>query len=436
MKDDLFFEQFLKEKVDNLRLRPSDRVWNSVISKLKNGYSPRFNYALIFLWMSIFLNIYLSTNQSGFFFKAKAFIGNDIEYSNDLASGNNPENNLIKSKPLSSNRFINDSAGILLSEKKEDLSKITKSDSDAEQLLTIQYSNNTKLVSVMPSMPSNEIKKINHLPYVLSTNNLKIADNNQNLVSFDSFPKTEHKLIEKLKQKFKLNKNNKSLAFYFTPSLSYRVLYINNKPYFGNNGMDPESSVSHYPATGLEAGLAILKPISKRWKFRAGVQLNFSRYNINASKSNAELVYVSTSQNSGFSWLTNIRNRYGGNSSKKLLNENLQISIPVGLEYRMSGNDRFSMNMAATIQPSFSIYAGGYMITTNYKNYINADHLFRRYNIQTGVEVFAKAKLDILDIQIGPQIRYQVLSNTIGSYPIQEHLIDYGFKIGIIKKIE
>jgi hypothetical protein len=92
--------------------------------------------------------------------------------------------------------------------------------------------------------------------------------------------------------------------------------------------------------------------------------------------------------------------------------------------------------MAATIQPSFSIYAGGYMITTNYKNYINADHLFRRYNIQTGVEVFAKAKLDILDIQIGPQIRYQVLSNTIGSYPIQEHLIDYGFKIGIIKKIE
>ena len=106
------------------------------------------------------------------------------------------------------------------------------------------------------------------------------------------------------------------------------------------------------------------------------------------------------------------------------------------MEFMASGNEKLSLNIAGTIQPSFSLYAGGYMVTTNYKNYIAADNLFRRYNIQTGVELFVKTHIGTIDLQAGPQIRYQVLSNTIGQYPIREHLVDYGFKLGIVKKIQ
>jgi len=52
------------------------------------------------------------------------------------------------------------------------------------------------------------------------------------------------------------------------------------------------------------------------------------------------------------------------------------------------------------------------------------------------MELFVKTNIGMLDLQAGPQLRYQILSNTIGAYPVKEHLIDYGFKIGIVKKIQ
>jgi hypothetical protein len=37
---------------------------------------------------------------------------------------------------------------------------------------------------------------------------------------------------------------------------------------------------------------------------------------------------------------------------------------------------------------------------------------------------------------MGPQMRYQLLSSYKEDYPIREHLVDYGFKIGIQKTLK
>ena len=37
---------------------------------------------------------------------------------------------------------------------------------------------------------------------------------------------------------------------------------------------------------------------------------------------------------------------------------------------------------------------------------------------------------------VGPQFRYQMLSSYTDNYPIREHLVDYGLKVGLKKTIK
>ena len=443
MKEESVFEQFIREKVENLRLHPSEHVWNAVRHSLNEHYTPRFHTMLILFWGIIFLNIYLPIGRMP---SIRYLTNAEISsyFFNNLNPGHQAETKDYKKLP--ENQKQTKSA-------KKDIASFTNpifntakiQNTDAPLTEIIKKDSSLRAIDF-----SREIVGIHDAKVAVGKrfNQINLAGGRSNLINnsdasvseitpHDSEVKNENdqRFIDKLKQKLKLTDKRNGLQFYFTPSVSYRILYIDNKPYFRNNGRDPESSVSHYPATGLEAGVAIVHSLSKRWRFKGGLQMNFSRYNINASKSTTELVYVSLSQNSGFERNTNIRNG-GGILPKKLMNENLQISLPVGMEFMATGNEKISLNFAGTIQPSISLYAGGYMVTANYKNYISADNIFRHYNIQTGIECFVKTNLGLIDLQVGPQLRYQLLSNTLGSYPIKEHLFDYGIKIGVVKKIQ
>lgn len=417
MKEESVFEQFVREKVENLRMQPSEKIWTAVRDSVSTNYSPRFHTLIILFWGIVFLNLYLPL-------------------------GNMPPNTL-QITPKWSTALLNipspvsqaNTSALQIAE-----NKLEKAWVNHTEKFTTE--NNNSIVDniniAAPALIKVEIQenRMNKIPdaSLLAYSN-KQSNRVTTLISGKDKRADNEKFFDKLKQKLKLTDNSNGFQFYFTPSVSYRILYMDNKPYFNNNGRNPESSVSHYPATGLEAGVAVLRKISKRWRFRGGVQMNFSRYNINASKSNSELVYVSLSQNSGFERNTNLRNG-NGLLPKKLMNENLQVSLPFGMEFMAAGNEKLSFNLAGTLQPSVSLHAGGYMVTTNFKNYIPAENIFRRYNLQTGVECFVKTSLGLIDLQAGPQLRYQLLSNTLGSYPIREHLIDYGFKIGIVKKIQ
>ncbi len=418
MKEESVFEQFIREKVEKIRLHPSEHVWNTVLNTLNETYTPRFHTLLIFFWGIIFLNISIPLGEMlpGKYAPRTDFTSSAVQANNRM-----PQLSADKGYPATNHTIIQE-----VKENDQELSFICEPALIHKQFIAKRDSYISQAAFFFPDHnPANNLT-----PHQINVRNpISTAVHSANQYENDK------KFLDKLKQKLKLSDTKGGIQFYFTPSVSYRVLYIDNEPYFKNNGKDPESSVSHYPSTGLEAGVAILRKVSKRWSFRAGIQLNFSRYNINATKTAPELIYVGLSQNTGFERNTNIRNG-GGFLPKQLMNENLQICLPVGMEYMAIGNDKLSFNIAGTLQPGMSLHAGGYMVTTNYKNYIPADNIFRRYNIQTGIECFVKTNLGLIDLQAGPQLRYQLLSNTMGSYPIKEHLIDYGFKIGIIKKIQ
>lgn len=226
----------------------------------------------------------------------------------------------------------------------------------------------------------------------------------------------------------------KQIQFYLTSSASYRVLYNDKQLTFGNlQNQDPENVARHKPSVGFEAGTAILFPVSKSVKFRTGVQLNYTRYNVEVFRANPQVATISFATSGVVQRISALRTDSGRLSIVK--NETLQLSIPVGLEFKLAGKRKVQWNMAANIQPTYLISASGYFLTNDLKKYVKAPDLLSNLNLNSALETFIRWNMNDFQLQAGPQLRYQLFSNTRGDYPIKEHLVDYGFRIGLVKTL-
>ena len=87
--------------------------------------------------------------------------------------------------------------------------------------------------------------------------------------------------------------------------------------------------------------------------------------------------------------------------------------------------------LATTVQPTYILGDRAYLITTDYKNYIEVPWLIRRWNVNTAFETFVTLQGAKTKWQIGPQVRYQLLSSFISKYPVKENLFDFGLKVGV-----
>ena len=169
----------------------------------------------------------------------------------------------------------------------------------------------------------------------------------------------------------------------------------------------------------------------------AGLQFNVSKYNIQASNYSNEIATIALSNPSGgtntVSTVTNLRN-LGGYRASWLHNKYISASLPVGAEFKLSGARKTIIGVGATIQPTYILGNRAYMLSTDLKNYARFPSLTRKWNINTGFELFAGYSTGKIDWRIGPHARYQLLSSFTGAYPIREHLFDFGVKLGITLK--
>lgn len=234
-----------------------------------------------------------------------------------------------------------------------------------------------------------------------------------------------------------------------SPTMNYRKLAgdrtanlqssIKNIPFALSVPGDVSKLVNHKPAVGFEVGGSVLYALGKNFSLKAGLQFNFSRYYIEAYKTSNEIATIALTDSYGFrsdsiSNLSTFRN-FGGYAANPLQNQYFQLSAPVGAEWKVIGNGRLQLNVAATIQPTYLLNKNSYMITTDMKNYTIAPSLVRRWNINTAAEAFVSYKAAGLRWQVGPQFRYQLLSSYSSKYPIKEFLMEYGVKFGITKTI-
>ncbi len=178
-------------------------------------------------------------------------------------------------------------------------------------------------------------------------------------------------------------------------------------------------------------------PVSKRLRITAGLQFNVSKYDIRAYSHTGEVATIALSNNAGgtntVSTITNYRN-IGGYKADWLHNMYISGSAPVGLELKLSGNKKTTVGIAGTIQPTYILGNRAYLLSADFKNYAEVPSLTRKWNLNTGFEIYAGYSTGKLDWRIGPNVRYQVFSSFIDKYPIREHLFDFGLKLGLMLK--
>lgn len=239
-----------------------------------------------------------------------------------------------------------------------------------------------------------------------------------------------------LTQLFSKKKNSKfSLDYYISPTLNYRSLYVQNDDNTGTNirVFTPASNPDKI-TLGFEAGGRISYSLSENLKINTGVQLNYSGYNITASTTHPTYASVMITNDDGtqriFSGISNYTNTTSG-SPVTLHNYSLQASVPIGLQYKLAGNENISVVADAAFQPFYVISSNAYILSSDKRNFISDPSLLRDFNISTQFGTSLQFRSNNLNWQIGPQFRYQLMSTYSRSVPYKEHLINYGIRLGI-----
>ncbi len=286
----------------------------------------------------------------------------------------------------------------------------------------------------------------------------KPSDNNSSFYNPDdlwrSYPLlTTTDLIRRKLTKF-------SFRFYITPSVSYRRLNdANGKkarsytaiPRSNNYQLDINHVVEHRPAIGAETGFALGYKLTNALTVTGGFQFNMRQYGIKAytlsipdpvqeitagqaisdnlpdQQAVADNSYLTSADHSSFS-----------GQSVVLNNRYYEIAAPIGIDWRMaaSSNGRLTINAAASLQPTYTFDKEPFVLTTDYKNYTDGASIMRNWNLNSNVEAYISYKVGPLRWQLGPQFRYQHFSTYSNAYPIREHLLDYGIKLGFTKSLD
>jgi hypothetical protein len=228
------------------------------------------------------------------------------------------------------------------------------------------------------------------------------------------------------------------MQMHATSSLSYRKKTDMRDKSEPSTYTDEEldKALFQTPSMGFELGVNWLYALTPRSVVKAGVQLNYNRYNIKASESQPEAAEIRLFGNNNQIYpVTTLRNprRENGFLPQWLENKNLQLSLPVGMEYVLSGQQKSQINVGLTLQPSYLLREKNYILSTDLKNYAEESSLIRRFNLNAAFEIFFSMNTEKFRWHVGPQLRYQLFSTYDKAYPFRENLIDYGFKIGVSK---
>lgn len=253
--------------------------------------------------------------------------------------------------------------------------------------------------------------------------------------------------FESIKTELIAKKEKWQYAVYVTPSSSYRnyeeeaFFKDPNAPVTNTNGLNNMLSnnidkyVKHKANFGFEAGAAIGYKFSSNLTVRLGAQVNYRGYEIDAFKADNQVVELNFNRGvyvDSFITYSNISNS-GGFETVTLKNRFLQLSIPVFFNLDLFQYKKLGFSVEGGVQPTFNLVSSNYILSTDYNNYFIRSSLNRKFNINTQLSSLVHYKIKNVTLFVGPQIRYQLLSNYKKEYPVKEHLVDYGIKLGFYK---
>ncbi len=465
------FEQFLKSKADQHRLYASDEVWKKIYNTL-HPPKKRMMAALLFLMLFLF------TGDQVILFKTSKHEMPGSRISNELATNNflkqiktgldfTSKSNATIPSPVflpqtNTYRWLHNANLIF---PKALVDKLTHS---ALEPATVglekqQPDTDTKLFAdnnlYRPLEPYGNTKKeiipkYNNIAPTANNTAIPVVTANitsagvHNIDAKSIVSKDEPKITEPVFTSVPIVKTSikrpVSLQYYFSPSISFRKMEDQTNtnqelPIFAYH--DVNRFVNHSPSIGIEAGSSLLFPLSKSISLKAGLQLNVNGYNIQAFTFSREKATIALNTPYGgrrdtISAFTYLRNQ-NGYMRESLHNRYFQISMPVGVDIKIIGDDRLQLNTAATFQPFYVMANSTYLLSNDYNNYVKERSLVRKWNYAASMEVYISHTTKRgVKWQVGPQFRYQLQPNYSSRYPIKEYLTEYGLKFGIIKPLK
>jgi hypothetical protein len=424
------FEDFLRQSADGLRMRPSVQVWKGVSSHL-NKRRRRFEFIIGAFIIAISTFGYFIIEQPGSVTKPSP--------SGTIKSSASQENFAIVNKGIHTTATY--SQNTIAASKNKNIttshihtgvgtSPVTHNEMEAQQMAAINPE------EFSPTIVDS---------YFEDNSNTQAPETAQDSKQGIKYPLT----IESVTNSFKPFKLKKKVGFqfYFTPTVSYRKLgenksFLRSQPVTNPNYTpaliyDVNTVVTHKPNIGFELGMAAKYPLTRNLKLLGGLQFNVNRYDIKAytsfTSSVATIMFNGRTNNRPDSLNTYSRysNSTTGYKSDWLQNYYIQIAAPFGVEMKLSGNDKVQFGVATTVQPTYVLGDRAFMISTDYKSYVEVPQLVRRWNVNTSLETFVGYSTGKLNWQVGPQVRYQLLSSFINKYPVKENLFDFGLKVGV-----
>jgi hypothetical protein len=465
MYQDDSFERMLKQKADEYRMYPTDQSWDVIYNQLH--HPSKFNWKLTsFLTLTfVSLSLWVSVNQHNVnpaVVKTTNTEGSNVAVNKPVRATNNSSVRNIVAPQKAINALLSQTNN---NEEKAAVSTETTATSTETTITAPATSevikqNNTVIADpaadvpvVIPTKEEKELS-LSFAQELRSKLNVPAAAFNQTAPAMISLQQNNNAesttvaavdIADENRTDAELNYEVKVpvtihtptpkafLQFHITPSASYRVLVSDNKFNFGNL-RDPNTAVVHRTSIGFEAGATFVKPLSNVVSFTAGLQFNFTNYTLVGSRYNPELATVILNSARNIQRFSDLRTQ-NGYFPLDISNRTFQLSAPVGLQLRLFKTPRFSWNMGTSIQPTYLLNATGYLVTNDFKNYIKAPDFIRRFNLNYSIETFIRFNSGKSQFMMGPQFRYQLLSNSKGNYPVQEHLVDYGFRIGFVRPL-
>ncbi len=475
MKDQMYqdeLEQLLQDEVEDHRMYPSDKIWRNIQTEVNGHQSwPALGFISLFIISALTVSTLLSTHPSNKFQKTdntkniddrisptSAFQPNNIDLkainpteltAKTIAEIKIPiefeQTTFVPTEtPVISMKFSTKEPIIKLIEDQSQLTKATNSFIQLQTATVIpitamqsKLAEEDKLGSLLET-PETITKSTTATAVVAPTT--VIAPTDMFLKDF-AYKSPIH--IEKVR-------NSKfGFGFFVTPSTSYRKL-IDDKakeilgaapisaPAAINYTTSINNIVRHKPAVGLEFGFAVLYNMTKRLKFKTGVQFNTRQYSIETFQASNDITTISLINNRGVENISVFSpyNNTNGYRATQLDNKMYQVSIPIGFQYDVIQGNKFGITAEASIQPTFTLNKTLYLLSTDYKHYADGNNLMRKWNINSSFGVNLTYKAGAYQWFLGPQARFQHLPTYSNKYPITEYLMDYGIRLGFIKQIK
>ncbi|RZK46982.1 MAG: hypothetical protein EOO94_01660 [Pedobacter sp.] len=450
------FEEFVKENADQYRMFPSDKVWNGINNALhtrRKWYGFWLGFLLLLTGGSVtwVMSSYPSSKKSNTTTLSDVVIPNTTK---DPAVAEQISQDIKDLLPFAKTTVANTGNDFIVSSAATTNLKAIPGGlalNDKSSVPPIRSSVSMDIVknsvsSLQSELPLAQQSVVSFPTAPVSDLNIDNETKNRTSKEVINIRKTEMisplLTIESVTNAYAFKKPAKRISWqlFVTPTVSYRKLSVNkssNNPSAFNYPFaslsDINSAVTHKPDLGLQIGVMGRYPITKALKLRGGLQFNINRYDIKAYAFNGEVATIDLNGGSGASSIstwTNYRN-FAGYKSDWLKNYYFSVSAPIGAELKLVGNKKTNFGIAGTIQPSYILQDRAYLISTDYKNYAEVPRLIRHVNLNTSFETFVNYTSGKTQWQVGPQVRYQILSSFHNTYPVKENLFDFGVKVGV-----